>query len=360
MLGSVCEIIFQKGKTVKRISVWAGALTIAVALLNGSAQAQTKSPDFNMDGVVNFNDFFLFVAAFGSKAPADLARFDLSDNGLVDFDDFSLFAADFGKTVPPVGTLTVDLPGGATMDFVYIRPGKFIMGSPFTEVGRENDEGPQREVTISRGFYLGKYELTQGQWQAVMGTTPWDGSISPRISVYLGYPAVIFVQRDADNPAVYVSWDDAQALIARLNAAAGDSLYRLPTEAEWEYACRAGTTTRWSSGNDESPLKDYAWYSASILPNEWYAHRVGTKKANPWGLYDMHGNVWEWVQDRYGAFPSNPQTDPLGPASGPSRVGRGGDFSRSASYTRSAYRVSYSPSSRYPNLGLRLLRRYAP
>ena len=123
------------------------------------------------------------------------------------------------------------------------------MGSPSTEVGRDSDEGPQHEVTISKGFYLGKYEVTQGQWQAVMGTTPWSGQS--------------YVQVDADNPAVYVSWNDVQSFVQALNEAAKDSLYRLPTEAEWEYACRAGTTERWSFGDDESKLKDYAWYDVN-------------------------------------------------------------------------------------------------
>ena len=136
-----------------------------------------------------------------------------------------------------VGELTVDLPGGATMKFVRIEPGTFMMGS--------NEWPQQHQVTISKGFYLGKYEITQAQWQDVMGTTPWDGQRN--------------VQNSPNHPAVYISWNDVQAFVHQLNQVAGDSLYRLPTEAEWEYACRAGTTTRWSFGDDESLVEDYAW-----------------------------------------------------------------------------------------------------
>ncbi|MDP6775275.1 MAG: SUMF1/EgtB/PvdO family nonheme iron enzyme, partial [Candidatus Latescibacteria bacterium] len=220
---------------------------------------------------------------------------------------------DFAATAstPSTGgdSLTVTLPAGSVeMAFVYISPGKFQMGSPSTETGRYDSEGPQHEVTISKGFYLGKYEVTQGQWQGVMGTTPWSGQS--------------YVQVDADNPAVYVSWNDVQSFVQMLNDAAKDSLYRLPTEAEWEYACRAGTTERWSFGDDESKLKDYAWYYDNAWKaGEEYAHGVGTKLPNPWGLFDMHGNVWEWCLDWYdGSYSSDAQVDPLGPDSGPYHV----------------------------------------
>ncbi|MSR83584.1 MAG: formylglycine-generating enzyme family protein [Candidatus Latescibacteria bacterium] len=121
------------------------------------------------------------------------------------------------------------------------------------------------------------------------------------------------------------SWDNLQVFIHRLNVAAGNSLYRLPAEAEWEYVCRAGTTTRWSFGNDESLLGNYAWYTVNAWDaGEQYAHQAGGKLPNPWGLYDVHGNVWEWVQDRHGGYSSSSQTDPTGPASGARRVVRGG------------------------------------
>ncbi|MDP6775695.1 MAG: formylglycine-generating enzyme family protein [Candidatus Latescibacteria bacterium] len=242
-------------------------------------------------------------------------------------------------------SLTATLPvGNVDMTFVYISPGKFQRGSPSSESGRGSDESPQHEVTISKGFYLGKYEVTQGQWQAVMGTTPWSGQS--------------YVQVDADNPAVYVSWNDVQSFVQTLNDAAKDSLYRLPTEAEWEYACRAGTTARWSFGDEESKLKDYAWYYDNAWNvGEQYAHEVGTKLPSPWGLFDMHGNVWEWCMDWYGSYSSEAQVDPLGPDSGSPRVLRGGCFFDDARLARSAFRGGGSPGIRDGGVGFRLLRR---
>ena len=146
-----------------------------------------------------------------------------------------------------------------------------------------------------------------------------------------------------------------QAFITALNTAAGSDVYRLPTEAEWEYACRAGTTTRWSFGDDENQLGDYAWYDGNNSPDG--TKEVGKKKPNPWGLFDMHGNVWEWCQDRYGSYSSGAQVDPTGSSSGSARVLRGGDFYSGAQAARSANRDSYSPGSRYDFLGFRLLRR---
>ena len=237
------------------------------------------------------------------------------------------------------------LPGGGEMAFVWIEPGGFQMGSPESEEGRWDREGPVHEVEISRGFYLGKYEVTQGQWEAVMGTTPWSGED--------------YVLSNSSHPAVYISWEDVQEFVDKLNAASGSAVYRLPTEAEWEYACRAGTSTRWSFGDDESDLTDYAWY----YDNAWaagkeYAQPVGLKRANPWGLYDMHGNVWEWVNDWYssGYYNSSPRVDPPGPSSGSARVFRGGAFYDDAQDLRSAQRYYYSPGYRSIDIGARLLR----
>ena len=234
---------------------------------------------------------------------------------------------------------TFSLPGGAEMEFVWIEPGVFQMG------GSDSDEVPVHEVEISKGFYLGKYEITQGQWEAVMGETPWSGED--------------YVQEHPSHPAVYISWEDVQTFIGRLNAAAGDSLYRLPTEAEWEYACRAGTTTFFSFGNDVSELTDYAWYDANALHvGEEYAHAVGLKLPNAWGLYDMHGNVLEWVQDWYGEdyYNSSPRVDPLGPYSGTGRVIRGGAFGNDVRIVRSSYRGIFSPGGRHSYVGARLVR----
>lgn len=183
-----------------------------------------------------------------------------------------------------------------------------------------------------------------------MGETPWITRCG-RVQQY--------VQSNSSHPAVYISWKDVQAFIGRLNEAAGDSLYRLPSEAEWEYACRAGTTTLWSFGDDESQLGDYAWYN----PNTWgegYAHAVGTKLPNPWGLYDMHGNVEEWVQDFYYSryYENSPRVDPQGPASASYLFARGGSFHSVARDTRSGYRAGgwYGFEDRHAHLGARILR----
>ena len=218
------------------------------------------------------------------------------------------------------------------------------MGSPDSEEGRYGDEGPQHKVRISEGFYLGKYEITQGQWESVMGTRPWSGQS--------------YVGENANHPAVYISWEDVQELIGKLNRVEGRVVYRLPREGEWEYACRAGTTTRWSFGDNESQLGRYAWYDANAWDvGEKYAHAVGTKLANPWGLYDMHGNVYEWCQDWWsGSYSSGSQVDPTGPSSGSHRVFRGGAFHDYARDVRSALRDYDSPGGRSYNIGARLLR----
>lgn len=241
-------------------------------------------------------------------------------------------------------SLAVDLHGGAMMEFVWIEPGTFAMGSPLYDPERRADEGPVRQVAISKGFYLGRYEVTQAQWLAVMGTAPWTGKR--------------FVVQGADRPAVYISWTDLEEFLRRLNEAAGATLYRLPTEAEWEYACRAGTTTRWFFGDDVGPLGDYAWFiengpAAGLSA----AQPVGGKRPSPWGLYDIYGNAWEWVHDWYQpAYPSLDQVDPAGPSSGAARAMRGGGFINPALEVRSAKRFGYDPTLRFNALGARLVR----
>jgi len=156
-----------------------------------------------------------------------------------------------------------------------------------------------------------------------------------------------------DCPVEQVSWDDAQEFIRKLNQKEGADNYRLPTEAEWEYACRAGSTTAYCFGDDESRLKEYAWYDKN---SDSKTHPVGLLKPNAWGLYDMHGNVWEWCQDWYGDYPSDAATDPIGATVGSYRVLRGGSWSYFARYCRAAYRDAYSPGGRRNYYGFRLVR----
>jgi formylglycine-generating enzyme required for sulfatase activity len=229
------------------------------------------------------------------------------------------------------------LRNGLGMEFVLIPAGEFMMGSN----NGDSDEKPVHQVRISTPFYLGQYEVTQGQWQAIMGQNP---------SYFKGE-----VTLEATVPVENVSWEDVQEFLRRLNAREGGPKYRLPTEAEWEYAARAGTSTAYSFGDSERQLGEYAWYNDNAGGK---THPVGQKKPNTWGLYDMQGNVWEWVQDWYGkdTYTSAAVTDPQGPASGSFRVYRGGGWYGTARNCRSADRFNVAPGGRYGSLGFRLLR----
>jgi formylglycine-generating enzyme required for sulfatase activity len=229
------------------------------------------------------------------------------------------------------------------MTFVSIPEGDFMMGSPADEPGRANDE-ERHWVTISKPFYIQTTEVTQRQWQNVMGKNPSH-----------------FKDCGDDCPVEVVSWNDAQAFIKRLNEVEGKNQYRLPTEAEWEYASRARTTTPFFTGNCIST--DQANYDGnkpiSCCPSGKYKKstgKVGSLPPNPWGLYDMYGNVWEWCQDWKGVYPAGQVTDPKGPSSGKDRVLRGGSWLDDARNLRSARRFSYSPDFRDYDIGLRVVR----
>ena len=244
----------------------------------------------------------------------------------------------------PTGELmSVPLPGGGVLRLVWVAPATFAMGSAADELFGWPDEQPRHTVTLTQGFWLGQCEVTQAQWQAVMLTAPWVGQEH--------------VQADSSNPAVYVSWDDAQRFVQGLNQVTADTLFRLPTEAEWEFACRAGTQTEWSFGNSDLSLANYAWY----YDNAWSAGHEAAQPAmsrqpNPWGLYDMHGNVSEWVQDWYGAYADGGVSDPRGPAQGSYRVVRGGAFCNYYRLTRSAFRDYGTPATGYRDVGLRVVK----
>ena len=214
------------------------------------------------------------------------------------------------------------------------------MGSPSGESDRDSDE-KQHRVTLTRGYYMQSTEVTQGQWRKVMGSRPWSGKK--------------YVQENANNAAAYISWNDCRAFIRKLNQMEGSNKYRLPTEAEWEYAARAGSSTRFCFGDSDGQLGNYAWYRNNANDaGDKYAHAVGTKRPNAWGLYDMHGNVWEWCQDWKGDYPSGSVTDPTGPSSGSGRVTRGGSWDRDAGLCRSAFRGRLVPGDRINYLGFRL------
>jgi len=222
------------------------------------------------------------------------------------------------------------------MVLVPIPAGEFMMGSPASEPDRGDDE-TQHEVKITKPFYLGAHEVTQAQYQQVMGNNPSRS-------------------KGATKPVELVNWYAAVEFCQKLSAQEGVE-YRLPTEAEWEYARRAGTTTAFSFGADESQLGKYAWYRANSGDT---THPVGEKLPNGWGLYDMHGNVFEWCQDWYGAYESlRVVSDPTGSASGEGRVLRGGAFNYPPRLVRAAVRSDvYLPGFRIRNVGFRLARTY--
>jgi formylglycine-generating enzyme required for sulfatase activity len=242
---------------------------------------------------------------------------------------------------PPDGKAL--LSNSIGMKLKLIPAGEFQMGSPLGEADRGHDER-QHRVRISQPFYMQTTEVTQGQWESVMGTTPWSGEK--------------YVKEGSDYAASYVSWDDAVEFCRKLSLKDGVE-YRLPSEAEWEYACRGGSSTAYSFGDNPSALGDYAWFDDNADDiGEEYAHRVGQKRSNGFGLYDMHGNVYEWCSDWYGGdyYKSSPLADPRGPSEGSDRVNRGGSWGNTARYARSASRNRNSPGLRYLNLGFRVLR----
>ncbi len=230
-------------------------------------------------------------------------------------------------------TLTLDLGKQATMKLALIPAGKFLMGSLGDEAGRDEDEGPQREVVVSKPFYMGVHEVTQGQYEAVMGANP---------SKFI----------DAAKPVECVSWEDAVEFCRRVSRRTRQSV-TLPTEAQWEYACRAGAKTRFGFGDDDRQLSTFARYGQGA---EAGTAAVGSKKPSAWGLHDMHGNVWEWCADWYASSYVNAATqDPVGPLSGQWRVLRGGSWVNTWEGCRCAARNKSAPDVRYNGLGFRVV-----
>ena len=266
------------------------------------------------------------------------------------------------------GVFTGFAVAGVVQRMRWVPSGRFVMGSLESEAGRFDDEGPQHEVELSRGFWLAETPCTQALWQAVTGKNP---------SEYVS----------ADRPVEQVSWDDCKSFVERLNKLVLGLGVRLPSEAEWEYACRGGTTAAtWAGeldilGSNNAPRLDaIAWYrgnsghefdlsegyDSSEWPEKQYSHtRAGTrpvrqKLANPLGLHDMLGNVYEWCEDWFGPYDPGASHDPAGPNSGSKRVFRGGSWRSSARYVRAAYRLANVPGYAIGSLGFRLARGQEP
>ncbi|MBO4544836.1 MAG: formylglycine-generating enzyme family protein [Verrucomicrobia bacterium] len=323
---------------MKNLKITAGLLVLA--LVGMTAQAETPRLSYEVTGnnliltytgtLLQSSDAVNWSEVVSASSPYKIA---LSDKKLF-FCTEGVGSKDF--TIPLSNTVNLDL--------IWIEPGTFMMGSPENELGRFDDE-TQHQVTLTQGYWLGKYKVTQAQYKAVMGANPSEFS-------------------GDNNPVECVSWNDAMAFCAKLTEIekAASRLpvgyeYTLPTEAQWEYACRAGTTTALNSGKNLSDegqcpeMDEVGWYDCN---SDETTHPVGLKLPNVWGLYDMHGNVWEWCLDWYGAYPTSSVMDPKGAGTGSGRVLRGGSWNYYASICRSAIRFLNSPSNDYDNYGFRV------
>lgn len=233
-------------------------------------------------------------------------------------------------------TFTVN---GVSFTMMPVEGGSFTMGGTSEQTGHWDRELPTHRVTLS-SYMIGETEVTQELWQAVMGYKPTSGGDQWSSSYGLG----------AQYPAYYISWNDVQEFIKKLNNITGET-FRMPTEAEWEYAARGGNKSKGYLYSGSNTIGDVAWYTSNSGRK---THPVKTKSPNELGLYDMSGNVCEWCSDWYGSYSSSAQTDPTGPSSGSGPVSRGGGWLDSATCCRVAFRDYYTPSSRYDGLGFRL------
>jgi formylglycine-generating enzyme required for sulfatase activity len=241
-----------------------------------------------------------------------------------------------GQADSATATVSIATSAGLNMEFVQLQPGEFTMGCSPGDSECDPDESPAHRVRITKAFQIGKYEVTQEQWQAVMGSNP-------------------SYSKGATLPVEMVSWDDTQQFLGRVNARNDGYRYRLPTEAEWEYTARAGATDKYAGG----VLNEIAWFGDNSSSK---THPVGEKKPNAWGLYDMLGNVWEWCQDWYSSnyYSSSPAADPPGPLNGSNRLLRGGSKDAYSGFLSVSFRGSSSPGSRYDYNGFRCVREPIP
>ena len=338
-------------RTTTPTSTWTGTPTSTPTATGTSTSTPTATP--TPSGTFTpppptptpprYDAQWLLDLAVHWQEPSPPSRFDLSNDGVLNASDTELilnhWQAPLPTPTPLAPTYALDLGGGVSLTFVRIPTGQFDMGAD--DAGwSDASEGPVHRVVISREFYLGKFEVTQAQWLAVMNQ--WPGT-APITTYGLG-PSV---------PAYNVSWDDCQAFLERLNQR-GLGTFRLPTEAEWEYSARAGSSTRFSFGDAPDELDQYAWYKGNNFPSG--AKAVGQKGANPFGLFDVHGNVDEWCEDAWHDGYTGAPTDGsawLGPP-GANRVIRSGWWSAPSRACRSADRSGFIPESRYYYVGFRV------
>ncbi len=253
----------------------------------------------------------------------------------------AVFVALAGSTLLAPGPALLFIEPRSGMRFVSIEPGIFTMGSPAGEAGRGGDETPH-PVTLTRRIFMGVHEVTETEWATIMGNDPEQ------------------VTGCGLCPVAHVDFFEVSEFLTQLNARSTAMRFRLPTEAEWEYACRAGTTTPFSTGarieaSDANYDTRYPYPGARAGAPRGRTVMVGSFPPNPWGLYDMHGNVWEWTNDWYGPYPPGPATDPAGPVSGTKRVIRGGSFHFDANSARCALRYTHAPQDEGFSLGFRVV-----
>ena len=303
----------------------------------------TELGDVNSDGYVDINDVTTLIdKVLGNEVENfNAANADVYHDGSIDINDvthlidYVLGIVDINP--PETETFTVN---GVTFTMVAVEGGTFMMGASDDDLGAWAGEKPAHQVTITKGYCIGETEVTQALWLAVMGSNPSE------------------FQGDLNRPVEQVSWNDCQQFITKLNQLTGRT-FRLPTEAEWEYAARGGKYSQGYKYAGSNDINEVAWYWFNIPSQEYdtegcSTQTVATKAPNELGLYDMSGNVWEWCQDWYGSYSSEAQTNPTGPESGPKHVFRGGVWSEIAGYCTVTYRAYFFPGLRKSSTGLRL------
>jgi formylglycine-generating enzyme required for sulfatase activity/predicted Ser/Thr protein kinase len=369
------DLSFESGK---RLVVSKGTIRADLAKQSPDERMTFMTPHGEASGTRSaFRIFIGSDPGQGTRIEVAFGQIEVRNRGgeqvVVEGGSFAIVAPGVELVAKPLA-LTLDLGDGVKIELLHVSPGTFTMGekqgveSPISE-----PEWPAHRVTLSRGYFLGKYEVTRRQFAVFVKATgyktdaekagtakgcppnQWDWADIPG----LHWAKVNFPQTE-DDPVVCVSWNDATAFCEWAAKRTGRTV-RLPTEAEWEYACRAGTKTNWSFGDDETVMWDYAWYDKNTLRLERpeiplaRTHPVGQKKPNPWGFYDMSGNAWEWCQDWAAPYLAADAVDPTGPTSGEKRIIRGGDWHSDAKFARSGHRGHKSPSIADTSDGFRVV-----